>query len=171
MGITQHLTLSCLQRLGPPDYFDDISLIKANLRTKMKEKCRSKSNTKLLYKYFLNLWLFSKLLRKVSKVRTTYVKEISGYECNFQKKIEGEMLIEIQPTTPLQIFCELMINFKDILKSIEGADDTCQGDLWIWMQYFSIGNISLTKANFWKKLMEKCWSKSNPQLFFKYFGN
>ena len=34
------------------------------------------------------------------------------------------MLIKIQPTTPLQIFCEFMINPKVILKSIQGPDNT-----------------------------------------------
>ena len=39
------------------------------------------------------------------------------------------MLIKIQPTTPLQISNEIMIDFIVILKSIKGPDDTLQGDL------------------------------------------
>ena len=38
------------------------------------------------------------------------------------------MLIKIQFTTLLQIFCELMIIFKVILPSIQGPEETCQGD-------------------------------------------
>ena len=40
------------------------------------------------------------------------------------------MLIKIQPTTLLQIFWELMINFKIISKSIKVADDI-SGYAWV----------------------------------------
>ena len=39
------------------------------------------------------------------------------------------MLIELQPTTLLQIFCDFMINSKVIFKSIKVPDDFCQGGL------------------------------------------
>ena len=41
----------------------------------------------------------------------------SNVDCTKKKK-------KIQPTTPLQISCEFMINLKVILKSIQGTDDT-----------------------------------------------
>ena len=36
---------------------------------------------------------------------------------------QGEMLIRTLPTTPLQIFCEFIPNFKDIAKSSRSPDD------------------------------------------------
>ena len=59
-----------------PDYFGDISLTKATFRKYLKEKCWSKSNTQLTFKYFVKLWLIPKLLSEVSKVQTTLVKKI-----------------------------------------------------------------------------------------------
>ena len=35
---------------------------------------------------------------------------------NFQKIYQGKILIKTQFTTLLQMFCEFMINFEDILK-------------------------------------------------------
>ena len=43
-----------------------------------------------------------------------------------------EMLIRILPTTPLQIFWELILYSEDIFKSIVAPDDTCQGVFWAW---------------------------------------
>ena len=47
------------------------------------------------------------------------------------------MLIEIQYTILLQIFCEFRVNFKVILKSIEGSDNTCQSTF-VYLIYLEI---------------------------------
>ena len=39
------------------------------------------------------------------------------------KIFEGGMLIRILPTTPLQIFCKIILNSQVIVKSIIGPDD------------------------------------------------
>ena len=35
----------------------------------------------------------------------------------------GEMLNKPKPITVLQVFCKIILNFKDIVKSIKGPDD------------------------------------------------
>ena len=39
------------------------------------------------------------------------------------KLFEREMLIRILPTTPLQIFCEIILNFQVIVKSVIVPDE------------------------------------------------
>ena len=46
------------------------------------------------------------------------------YKSIFLKTFEGEMLIRSQTTTFLQIFCELSLYSKVIIKSMRVADDT-----------------------------------------------
>ena len=48
---------------------------------------------------------------------------------NFQKIFEGEKLIKVQLTTPLEMFCEFSVYYKVILKSVKGPDGTCLRDL------------------------------------------
>ena len=43
--------------------------------------------------------------------------------------IKEEMLINIQVTTLVQIFCEFMINTRVIFKIVKSPDDSCQGDI------------------------------------------
>ena len=43
------------------------------------------------------------------------------------------MFMMIQTLTLLQIFCDFMINFKVILKSIKSPDNTSPGDIQAWM--------------------------------------
>ena len=38
------------------------------------------------------------------------------------------MFTDIQPTTLIQMFCEFMINFEVIFRSVQGPDDTFQGE-------------------------------------------
>ena len=69
-------------------------------------------------------------------LKPVHVWQFGGYlydKWNFQKIFDGEMWIKVQPKTPLQFFCEFMINSKVILKSIKSADETCQEDLQAWM--------------------------------------
>ena len=42
------------------------------------------------------------------------------------------MLIKIQYTILLQIFCEFGLNSKVIFKSIKSPDNICQEDLQVW---------------------------------------
>ena len=39
------------------------------------------------------------------------------------------MMVKIQPTIPLQIFCEFLIDSEVIFKSSIGPDNICQLDL------------------------------------------
>ena len=43
----------------------------------------------------------------------------------FRKIFQGEMIFRTLPTTLLQIFCKIIPNFKDIVKSIVDPDDDC----------------------------------------------
>ena len=52
------------------------------------------------------------------------------------KLFEGEMFIRILPTTLLQIFCENLLYFQVILKSMKIADDTFLGNSKCeWVKY------------------------------------
>ena len=71
---------------------------------------------------------------------TPYNTKISGLFSQYLrgrfiswKIFHREMLIITQSTTLLQIFCEFMINYEVIFKSILGPDDTCWGNLLAWM--------------------------------------
>ena len=64
----------------------------------------------------------------VTKITRSILVNFSLKKAIFQKIIEGEVLLKIQATTLLQIFYELMVYSKVILKSTKGSDDTCQGD-------------------------------------------
>ena len=44
----------------------------------------------------------------------------------YKKLEEGEMLIRSQPTTLLEVYCQFMLNSKDIVRSIIGPDSTIQ---------------------------------------------
>ena len=46
----------------------------------------------------------------------------------YQKIFEGEMFIRILPTTLFQIFCENLLYFQVIFKSMKIADDTFLGN-------------------------------------------
>ena len=39
------------------------------------------------------------------------------------KMVDGERLVRTLPTTPLQIFCKIILNSKFIVKGIEDPDD------------------------------------------------
>ena len=52
--------------------------------------------------------------------------DISLTKAIFKKIFEEKMLITIQPTTLLQIFCEFIITSQVIFKSSIDPDDTCQ---------------------------------------------
>ena len=55
----------------------------------------------------------------------------------FSKIFEGEMFIRILPTTLLQIFCENLLYFQYIFKSMKIADDTFLGNsecAWVNLQ-------------------------------------
>ena len=43
------------------------------------------------------------------------------------------MLIIIQQTNLHQMFCEFVVDFKVIFKSIKGPDNTFQEELQVWM--------------------------------------
>ena len=76
------ITHSCMYK-GPKTarLFLVISLQQQRIiRKYLKEKHWSKSNTQLSFKYFVNLWLITKLFSKVSNVQTTLVKKFSWHE-------------------------------------------------------------------------------------------
>ena len=55
------------------------------------------------------------------------------YKSNILNIFEGELFIKILSLTLLQTVYKLMLHFKVIVKSMTGADDTCQEDLQAWM--------------------------------------
>ena len=50
---------------------------------------------------------------------------------HFWKLSEGEMFIRSHQTNLLYVCCDLMVNSKDIFKTIRGPDDNCLNDLWL----------------------------------------
>ena len=56
------------------------------------------------------------------------ILNIFFYQKHLKKIFEGEMLITSQTTTPLQIFCELLLYSLVIFKSMKEADDTSKSN-------------------------------------------
>ena len=147
----------------------------------MKEKCWSKSDTQLSFKYFMNSWLILKLFLKVWKVQTAAVQEmwfllpklfdyfgdISLTKAIFRKIIEGEMLIKVRHTTLFQIFYEFMINSEVIFKSMEGPDGCCPGDVisaakTVWLFWWYLSNKSNIQKNNWRRNVDQSPTHNSP---------
>ena len=90
------------------------------------------------------------------------------------------MFIRILPTTFLQIFCENLLYFQVIFKSMKIADDTFLGNSeceWVNLCMLTAAkskpdnfhDILQEKAKSGIDLIEKCQSEHDLQLLFKYF--
>ena len=106
---------------------------------------------------------------------------------NFLKIFEGEMLIKTQPTSFLQIFCEFLLNSKNVSINILGPDDSRQGDhqaltlsmlrlllskAWYCKRYMRIASTLLIVGIHWKALSKYYQMSINvPGLlsFFSFF--
>ena len=62
-----------------------------------------------------------------SQNRPDFFVDIFLTKAFLSKRFEGEMFIRILPTTLLQIFCENLLYFQVIFKSMKIADDTFLG--------------------------------------------
>ena len=60
--------------------------------------------------------------------RPDYFVHIFLTKACLSKLFEGEMFIRLLPTTLLQIFCENLLYFQVIFKSVKIADDTFLGN-------------------------------------------
>ena len=79
-----------------------------------------------LYLVF-TLWI-NPLALRAAKTGLTILLIFSSQKRFYQKIFEEEMFIRILPTTLLQIFCENLLYFQVILKSMKIADDTYLGN-------------------------------------------
>ena len=75
-----------------------------------------------MYFIYINISI-NPLMLRTAKTGLT-ILEIFSNKSIFWKIIEGKMLDRSQTTTLLQEFCELLLSFKVILKSMKVADDT-----------------------------------------------
>ena len=67
---------------------------------------------------------FNPLALRAAKTGLAILFIFSSQKRFYQKIFEGEMFIRILPTTLLQIFCENLLYFQVIFKSMKIADDT-----------------------------------------------
>ena len=68
------------------------------------------------------------LALRAAKTGLTILLIFSSQKCFLSKVFEGEMFIRILPTTLFQIFCENLLYFQVIFKSMKIADDTFLGN-------------------------------------------
>ena len=90
--------------------------------------------------------IFNPLALRAAKTGLTILFIFSSQKRFYQKIFEGEMFIRILPTTLLQIFCENLLYFQVIFKSMKIADDTFLGNSeceWVKI-YFSIDTLVKT---------------------------
>ena len=83
----------------------------------------------------------------------------------YQKIFEGEMFIRILPTTLLQIFCENLLYFQVIFKSMKIADNIflwnseCEWVKYGGMSLHNVSDLSLCLTFFWLSRLQESNSK------------
>ena len=79
------------------------------------------------YLLFVNPIMLNSLALRAAKTGLTILLIFSSQKRFSSKIFEGEMFIRILPTTLIQIFCENLLYFQVIFKSMKIADDTFLG--------------------------------------------
>ena len=89
---------------------------------------RKKIHLRFIARFRFHILVVIPLALRAAKTGLTILFVFSSQKRFYQKIFEGEMFIRILLTTLLQIFCENLLYFQVIFKSMKIADDTFLGN-------------------------------------------